>query len=439
MNLSNGVVFNKDDVDLFYKDNCDKYDYLISVGVGAIAGLVDIFLVGAPGDSKLGSWTDSQVDNVVKSFARSTGWNPHSGNEDSVASAIDHLEDTFKVNYDHRYGADVAHQLEMTTKNHHLKSLGHSPDILGLFFSILNQFTSTASFIDNGEIIYFPSNIDNHQKDFSKKSFLGKIFFGTVNWFGHIMSDIAGCSKGRREGNGRGSGIAMPFYELFQFCNFGNFDVDGNKQTLATVATMVFEKGYDFRHGITMAIPVLISELLIRFIWAIKRFFFHKIPLKECIPTLKTNPSLRLMLIVSHGTLCVMDGLDAGLRSGGNIVYFFLRLNIIAWFRFTFLVLKEVYIRLALPQTLQGTLNSYKEINNYLSAYLALLEKIDIDKYVEESKSFEKLILVMNTDTDIESFNILLIEKSKELGFSLPWKGDFDSFMKDDDETLVFE
>ena len=29
-----------------YNDKCDKYDYLISVGCGAIAGLVDIFLVG---------------------------------------------------------------------------------------------------------------------------------------------------------------------------------------------------------------------------------------------------------------------------------------------------------------------------------------------------------------------------------------------------------
>ena len=41
---------------------CDKYDYLIAVGCGAAAGLVDIFLVGAPkgamvsNDSVLGKW-----------------------------------------------------------------------------------------------------------------------------------------------------------------------------------------------------------------------------------------------------------------------------------------------------------------------------------------------------------------------------------------------
>ena len=41
---------------VFYNDKCDKYDYLSAVGCGAIAGLVDIFLVGSPADSKLQGW-----------------------------------------------------------------------------------------------------------------------------------------------------------------------------------------------------------------------------------------------------------------------------------------------------------------------------------------------------------------------------------------------
>ena len=51
-------------------DKCDKYDYLIAVACGAIGGMIDIFLVGAPGDSKLNAWTDAQVDNAVKGFAK---------------------------------------------------------------------------------------------------------------------------------------------------------------------------------------------------------------------------------------------------------------------------------------------------------------------------------------------------------------------------------
>lgn len=69
-------------------DKCDKYDYLIAVACGAIGGMVDIFLVGAPGDSVIGKWTDAQVDHAVKGFARLSGWSPRADKTDSVASAI---------------------------------------------------------------------------------------------------------------------------------------------------------------------------------------------------------------------------------------------------------------------------------------------------------------------------------------------------------------
>ena len=51
-------------------DTCDKYDYLAAIACGAIGGLIDIFLVGTPGNSKLGDWTDKQVDKAVMSFAK---------------------------------------------------------------------------------------------------------------------------------------------------------------------------------------------------------------------------------------------------------------------------------------------------------------------------------------------------------------------------------
>lgn len=121
---------------VFYNDKCDKYDYLIAVGCGAIAGLIDIFLVGAPTDSKLQGWTDAQVDKTVMAFAKTCGWSPREGKENSVASAIGFLEKKFPVNYDQRHSGDVGGLFTMSTKNHHMKSLAHSPDIIGLFFSM---------------------------------------------------------------------------------------------------------------------------------------------------------------------------------------------------------------------------------------------------------------------------------------------------------------
>lgn len=64
------LVNSKENRELFYNDDCDKYDYLTAVACGAIGGVVDIFLVGAPGDSVLGKWTDAQTDNAVISFAK---------------------------------------------------------------------------------------------------------------------------------------------------------------------------------------------------------------------------------------------------------------------------------------------------------------------------------------------------------------------------------
>ena len=105
---------------VFYNDKCDKYDYLSAVGCGAIAGLVDIFLVGSPADSKLQGWTDAQVDKTVMSFAKTCGWSPREGKEKSVASAIGFLEKKFPVNYDQRHSGDVAGLFTMSAKNHHM-------------------------------------------------------------------------------------------------------------------------------------------------------------------------------------------------------------------------------------------------------------------------------------------------------------------------------
>ncbi|MNR41786.1 hypothetical protein D3C85_1602230 [compost metagenome] len=53
-------------------------------------------------------------------------------------------------------------------------------------------------------------------------------------------------------------------------------------------------------------------------------------------------PELQRMLLVAQGTLCVVDVVDAGLRSGGDMVQFLLRSNLIAWARFGTLALKTL-------------------------------------------------------------------------------------------------
>lgn len=414
-------------------DKCDKYDYLIAVACGAIGGMIDIFFVGSPGDSVLGKWTDTQVDNAVKGFAKISGWSPKADKIDNVSSAIGFLEKKFKVNYDQRHTVDVGGLFHMSTKNHHMMSLAHSPDIIGLFFSILNQFTSTSSFIANGQLV----TIKTETFELQGGNFVSKIFCGIANWFGHIMSDIAG-SSGSRGNTGRGSGVAMPFYELFGFCKFGKFNVGGDKQDLATIATRAFQEGYDFRFGLATAIPVIITDLSIRLIWALRRHFQYGKPLKECIPTEK-HADLRIMLIFGNGTLCVMDGIDAGVRSGGNFFAFFMRLNLIAWFRFVTLVLKEVCIRLGIASSLQRYLEAYKRINEALLYYLHELEKIDVEAFKKETEEYNQIVDMFGKAGTNDELNVMLLEAFDRMGFGKPWQGDFDEHMSNKNAALVFE
>lgn len=329
---------------LWEKNKCDKYDYFFSAFAGSFAGLIDIFFVGVPGNSKLGKLSDEKIDEAVRKFASFSGWEPRAGNEEKTASAIGFLEKKYKVNYDHRHTPDTNGVVKgMGANNHHFKSLSHAPDIIGLFFSILDQFTNSASFVSEGYLIRIDTSDSNFQ--LQGNNLIAKLFSGICNWFGHIMSDIAGSSGGRGSVNGgRGSGVSLPFMEVFQIATFGNFKVGNNKQNFAEVMTRVFQEGYDFRFGIAMATPVIIQDLMIRAFWVIRRRFSFKKPWKECIPN-KKNQDLRIMLIISSATLCLFDGTDAVIKGGGNPVAIILRMNYFAWLRLLVLVFREIKIK----------------------------------------------------------------------------------------------
>lgn len=415
--------------DLLHNDTCDKYDYLTAVACGVIGGLVDIFLVGMPQDSILGNWTDKQTDHAVKAFAKISGWKPLPTQSDNLANAIGFLEKKFKVNYDQRYAADVGGLFTMSPNNHHLMSLGHSPDIFGLFFSILNQFTSTSSFAVEGSLISVKTDTFSLQGN----NLISKIFCGIANWFGHIMSDVAG-SSGSRGKFGRGTGVSIPFYELFQFCKFGEFQIGREKKDLSTLAIRVFQEGYDLRFGLAMAIPVVVTELLIRLIWAIRNYFINKRPLKECIPSTK-HQNLRVMLLLGNGVLCTLDGIDAAVRSGGNLLFFVMRCNLIAWYRLLFLIFKEICIRLGLIGAIQHDLLIYQRIHQAMRQYLTELEKIDISQFREETSKYIQLGQIIDKEITAEQLNQFLVEHFEYNA----WQGDFNAFMSDKDNRLIFE
>lgn len=325
---------------------CDKYDYILAASSGALCGLVDIFLVGKPGESPLGDVTDKWFTDRTIDFAKFCGYE---GDNTSLSTAVKFLEKKFKVPYDQSIGGGVFRELiNLTPSNHHFKSLAHNPTILGLFFSILNQFTNTSDFVASGELISL--NNSDGKFELQGSNVLSKFFCGIVNWIGHMISDVSGSSSSK----GRGMGIPSPFWawsnDVIAIKRKLNISTSEFDKSFNELALRLFEKGYDIRFQTVQIIPVFINEIVTRLFYSIRRLIKYYISIpkdernyavlwKACEPF--TNATVKRMLTIAHGTFCLIDLGDAAVRgfaTGGvtlKVANFFMRLNIVGVGRFT--------------------------------------------------------------------------------------------------------
>ncbi len=332
---------------------CDKYDYILSASSGALCGIIDVFLVGKPGESPLGEITDKWFANRTIDFAKLCGY---TGEKDSLSSAISFLEKKFKIPYDQSVGGGIFRDLiNLTPNNHHFKSLGHNPTLLGLFFSILNQFTNTSDFVSDGEIISL--NNSDGKFELHGDNIPSKIFCGIANWIGHLISDVSGSSSSK----GRGMGIPSPILawsnDVIAIKRKLNIPASEFDKSVSEIALKLFEKGYDVRFQTTQAIPVFINEMIVRLFYSIRRLikYFITVPPKgknlamlweTCEPF--SNATVKRMLTVAHGTFCLIDIGDASIRAiatgGGtfNISEFLMRFNVVGIGRFTISLYGEV-------------------------------------------------------------------------------------------------
>lgn len=368
--------------------NCDKTDYILAAASGVLCGIMDIFLVGKPGESPIGELTDKWFENRTKDFAKLCGWtNAENGD---LSSAIRFLEKKFKIPYDQTGMGEAALRVfDITAKNHHFKSLGHNPTLLGLFFSILDQFNTTSHFAHDGMLITHEDPRGGFE--LRGNTIPGKMFCGIANWFGHLISDISGSSGS----NGRGMGIPSPLWcwvndiaAIKSKLRIAPSEFDKN---LNDLAINIFEKGFDVRFQTAQAIPVFVNELTVRFLYAVRRMVrYYMTTEKEqrsfallwrsCEPF--SNASVKRMLTVSHGTFCLVDAGDALIRgfasAGGmtfNVEECLLRLNIAGIGRFAISLFGEAKLSYAREKVREELflLNRQKHI---IDDYLAELKQL---------------------------------------------------------------
>lgn len=399
---------------------CDKLDYTLAATCGAICGVIDVFLVGKPGESPVGNITDEWFGNRTKDFAKLCGWD--SKENDSLSDAIRHLEKKFKIPYDQRGAGDVASWIfDLTPSNHHFKSLGHNPTICGLFFSVLDQFTNTSHFISDGQLI----SLQDADGRFVLRGndVPSKLFCGFMNWFGHIISDISGSSSSSK----RGMGIPSPLWtwmnDIIAVKSKIGIPVTEFDKSFNDIALEIYKQGYDSRFQTAQAIPVFVNELLVRTVYCVRRLIRYfansernersfKAVWEACEPF--ANATVKRMLTVAHGTFCLIDVGDATIRAfaagGGyfNPAEFMMRLNLPGIGRFTISLYGE-------GNRAIERYNVSRELRLAEREKTVIYDYIEGLKYLSETYNDSELLTFVN---DFEGSNLYkdAFEKTVKLG-----------------------
>ncbi len=370
----------------FVTPDCDKLDYALAACSGTLCGILDIFCVGLdPNASIIGKKVDEWTRTMVERFAKKQN-----------CSSLFELEEKYKIPYDQTHLKGYS----LTPSNHHFKSLAHNPTFLGLFFSILNQFHNQSTFVIDGEFITI---VNEDNKVYLKgNNFVAKLFCGFINWLNHLMSDVSGSSDSK----GRGMGVPSP---LLCFSNnvitlktklgaqASKFDTAVNN-----LSVKLFTKGYDVRFNTTKRIPVLINEILTRFMYSLKRLFSYfssstgedfSLPkfLKAITPF--GNPSIQRMLLVSNGAFCtvnIFDSIIEGVIRGGTpgfVFVFLMRLNVPGLKRFAFSLFGEI-IQANERRLLRADYDYWAIRKEIIEDYISVLNRLKNDYGNEFIKSF---------------------------------------------------
>ena len=339
-----------------YTNHADKADYSFAVASGLCAGMIDSLFVGAFSLEEAHDCGSEKTEKFVVKVAKAQGYDG-----DDIKGAIIFLAEKAphsdnKISPGFHLASDSSTNDFGGGKQHHLRDFAHHATLTGLVFSMLTQFTEKSYGTDtSGKFIV----VDVKNKEFIGKDIPQKFLFGTVYWFFHMVSDVAGSGKMDSEGTGIPGPLlsvakllsATPLFKnqlnekdnrefsvfiskLFNGTLFGKYDDNGK----------MIPVPFDFRtelgiaHHLTkQALPVILNEVFVRSFYFLRRLVneivekkisrFDKIRLIDWeVVKPVGNRTVDRMLTVSTMTFTIADTTDAAVRaaveSGGNWVLF---------------------------------------------------------------------------------------------------------------------
>ncbi len=83
--------------------------------------------------------------------------------------------------------------------------------------------------------------------------------------------------------------------------------------------------------------------------------------------------------------------------------------------------------------------NNYKEIADAMEHLAAKLSNLDIEKFKSDTESYSTISANIEKAETEEELNKMLLSAYKHFDIKIPWEGDFDSFMGNRSNRLVFE
>ena len=295
-------------------NHADGVDYAVAVSSGVLASAVDSFWVGEFSFQRGKAWSNKTVNDFVMKIAKGQGY---SG--DRLDGAIKFLEDKFRLPSDNVWkGADIG----VSARSHHLDDFAHHPSIIGLFFSILTQFTQEAYF-SNKDGDFLPITLDEDGRKFIGHDVPTKIFCGTVSWFMHLVSDMSGSNKTA----GAGMGIPGPIVSMLK--ELSALPIIKDRGLAKIIYDGYTKEKFDLRSEMTIghelgrqALPVLLNEAIVRAFYFIRRLIseIKEKPTLDLVDWKKTLPwknrTIGRMLTIAHGTFTAIDLSDAAIRAG---------------------------------------------------------------------------------------------------------------------------
>lgn len=181
-------------------DENHRVDYGLAAACGVLSAAVDSLFVGSFSLNNAERWGSEKINNFVVSVAK---LDPKFKG-DSIKEAIPFLEKR------HPFVGDKATAQFGGGLQHHLRDFSHHFGVDGLAFSLLTQFTGCVYGTDAQGVFQSIKIVDD--EGLIGKTFEKKIFNGTIGWFLHMVSDMAGSSSN----SGEGTGIPGPILSILK-------------------------------------------------------------------------------------------------------------------------------------------------------------------------------------------------------------------------------